>query len=70
MTGEKKTGVVKWFNDRKGFGFITNENDVDVFAHYSEIRKDGFKTLTEGSKVEYLEVKTDNGLSAKEIKTL
>ena len=48
------TGTVKWFNSAKGFGFIapTEEGD-DVFAHYSEIDMDGYKTLTEGQEVEY-----------------
>ena len=44
---------VKWFNDSKGFGFIEQENGPDVFVHYSAISQDGFKTLTEGQKVEF-----------------
>ncbi|KHD44716.1 cold-shock protein [Streptococcus hongkongensis] len=46
-------GTVKWFNAEKGFGFITQENGSDVFAHFSEIQSDGFKTLDEGQKVEF-----------------
>ncbi|MCL4497821.1 MAG: cold-shock protein [Candidatus Acidulodesulfobacterium ferriphilum] len=46
-------GKVKWFNDSKGFGFIEQENGQDVFVHYSAITQDGFKTLTEGQKVEF-----------------
>ncbi|MCL4322489.1 MAG: cold shock domain-containing protein [Deltaproteobacteria bacterium] len=46
-------GKVKWFNDSKGFGFIEQENGQDVFVHYSAISQDGFKTLTEGQKVEF-----------------
>ena len=46
-------GKVKWFNDSKGFGFIEQENGPDVFVHYSAISQDGFKTLTEGQKVEF-----------------
>ena len=47
------TGTVKWFNEKKGFGFITREGGDDVFAHFSEIQGDGFKTLSENQKVEF-----------------
>lgn len=47
-------GTVKWFNDSKGYGFLTpDDGSPDVFAHFSEIQLDGFKTLTEGQKVEF-----------------
>ena len=46
-------GVIKWFNDRKGFGFITNEDGNDVFVHHTGIIGEGFKTLNEGDKVEF-----------------
>ena len=46
-------GTVKWFNDSKGFGFITAEDGVDVFAHFSEIQSNGFKKLEEGEKVTF-----------------
>ena len=46
-------GTVKWFNAEKGFGFITQENGSDVFAHFSEIQSDGYKSLDEGQKVEF-----------------
>ena len=49
----KTTGTVKWFNDKKGFGLITREGGDDLFAHFSEIQGDGFKTLTENQKVEF-----------------
>jgi len=49
----KVTGTVKWFNESKGFGFIQQENGPDVFAHYSAIVGNGFKTLAEGQKVEF-----------------
>jgi CspA family cold shock protein len=52
-SGMKNQGKVKWFNDSKGFGFIEQENGQDVFVHYSAITQDGFKTLTEGQKVEF-----------------
>ena len=47
------TGTVKWFNESKGFGFITSEDGEDVFVHYSSISGDGFKTLAEGDKVSF-----------------
>lgn len=46
-------GTVKWFNDSKGFGFIEQESGPDVFAHFSAIKGDGFKTLKEGQRVEF-----------------
>ncbi|WP_022941968.1 cold-shock protein [Psychromonas hadalis] len=46
-------GTVKWFNESKGFGFIEQENGPDVFAHFSAIASEGFKTLAEGQKVEF-----------------
>lgn len=50
----RNTGTVKWFNDAKGFGFITPENgDKDCFVHYSSISGSGFRTLVEGERVEY-----------------
>jgi CspA family cold shock protein len=50
----RNTGTVKWFNDAKGFGFITPENgDKDCFVHYSSITGNGFRSLVEGERVEY-----------------
>ena len=46
-------GTVKWFNDKKGFGFITKEEGKDVFVHFSGIKSEGFKTLKEGAAVEF-----------------
>ena len=46
-------GTVKWFNESKGFGFVTNEDGADVFVHYSSIQGDGFKTLAEGDRVSF-----------------
>jgi len=55
-------GTVKWFSDQKGFGFITpDDGSPDVFAHFSEIQGDGFKTLPEGQKVEYEVQQGDKG---------
>lgn len=47
------TGTVKWFNAKKGFGFITGEDGKDVFAHFSQINSEGYKSLEEGQKVSY-----------------
>ena len=47
------TGTVKWFNETKGYGFIAQEDGPDVFVHFSAIQGDGFKTLTDGRKVEF-----------------
>ncbi len=49
----KTTGTVKWFNEEKGFGFIAQENGPDVFAHFSAIQSEGFKTLKEGQAVTF-----------------
>jgi CspA family cold shock protein len=51
------TGTVKWFNAEKGYGFITTEDGSDVFAHFSQIQADGFKSLNEGEQVDF-EVET------------
>lgn len=48
-----KQGTVKWFNEEKGFGFIEVGGEKDIFVHFSSIKKDGFKTLKEGDKVEF-----------------
>lgn len=47
------TGVVKWFNESKGFGFLSHEGGPDVFVHHSEIKAEGFRTLNEGDKVQF-----------------
>ncbi len=57
-------GVVKWFNDSKGFGFIEQENGEDVFVHFSSIVGDGFKTLKEGQEVSFDVVQGNKGLQA------
>lgn len=63
-------GIVKWFNSEKGFGFISVEGGDDVFAHFSAIQRDGFKTLEEGQKVSFNIVKGARGLQAENITIL
>ncbi len=57
-------GIVKWFNDSKGFGFIEQENGTDVFVHFSAIQSDGFKSLAEGQAVSLDVVQGPKGLQA------
>ena len=64
---ERHNGTVKWFNERKGFGFIAREDGADVFVHYREIRGDGFKTLAEGQRVEFSLVTRDKGPAAEDV---
>jgi CspA family cold shock protein len=64
IAGMRSTGTVKWFNDAKGFGFITMEGGEDVFVHFSAIQAKGFRTLAEGSQVEFDLVQGPKGLQA------
>ena len=64
------TGTVKFFNESKGFGFITQENGPDVFIHFSAIQADGFKTLAEGQKVEFTVGTGQKGPQAENVKPL
>jgi CspA family cold shock protein len=64
------TGRVKWFNERKGFGFISRDDGEDVFVHYSEIETDGFKTLAENQEVSFEIKEGPKGLQAANVKTL
>ena len=63
-------GTVKWFNEEKGFGFITAEDGKEVFAHFSEIQKDGFKKLSEGEVVTFEVTKGAKGPQASNIKSV
>ena len=60
-------GTIKWFNSKKGFGFIEQESGDDVFVHFSAIEMSGFKTLAEGELVEFEVEENDKGLSAKKV---
>ncbi len=58
------TGTVKWFNSEKGYGFITSEDGLDIFVHFTAITGEGFKSLEEGAKVEFEVVEGDRGPQA------
>jgi CspA family cold shock protein len=62
------TGSVKWFDAKKGFGFIVGPEGQDVFVHFSSIEGDGFRSLRDGEAVEYELVKGDKGFSAQQVK--
>jgi CspA family cold shock protein len=61
-------GIVKWFNDRKGYGFISQEDGNDVFVHFSSIDAPGYKTLAEGDHVDFDIEESDRGPEAKNVK--
>ena len=62
------TGKVKWFNDAKGFGFITQEGGEDVFVHYSAVQAQGLKSLAEGDQVEFEVTRGPKGLQAANVR--
>ncbi len=65
---EREVGTVKWFNNTKGFGFITRGDDApDIFVHYSAIRGDGYRSLEEGQRVEFTVVDGQKGLQAQDV---
>lgn len=63
----RERGVVRWFNDSKGYGFIGRQDGTDVFVHYSAIQANGFKSLKEGQEVEFVCVKGKKGLQAEAV---
>ena len=64
---EKQAGTVKWFNERKGFGFITRDNGPDLFVHFSNITGDGFKILKDGQNVTFTEAQGEKGPQAENV---
>ena len=66
----KVKGKVKWFNQRKGFGFIEREGGEDIFVHYSDINTDGFRTLEENQEVEFEVIDDEKGEKAKDVTPL
>jgi CspA family cold shock protein len=69
-TNTMEQGTVKWFNDAKGFGFISRQNGEDVFVHYSAINSSGFKSLQEGQAVQFNVVKGPKGWQAADVQPL
>lgn len=63
-------GTVKWFDERKGYGFITSENGTDVFVHFSAIQEPGFKTLNEGQRVKFEVTEGPRGQQAANVQPL
>jgi len=66
---DRQIGTVKWFNDAKGFGFITRESGPDVFVHFRAISGSGFRTLQEGQRVSFDVVQGQKGLQAENVST-
>ena len=67
---EEQIGTVKWFNDEKGYGFISRDNGPDVFVHFRAISGTGFRTLQEGQKVSFRVVQGQKGLQAENVVTV
>jgi CspA family cold shock protein len=63
----RQSGKVKWFNENKGYGFILQDGGRDIFVHYSEIKEDGYRTLSEGELVEFEVAESPKGPQAKEV---
>ena len=63
-----KQGTVKWFNNAKGYGFVTTEEGEDVFVHQTAIVSEGYRSLRQGERVSFDVVKTDKGLQARDVK--
>ncbi len=63
----REQGTVKWFNDAKGFGFIQRESGEDIFVHFRAIQGDGYRSLRDGQKVEFIVTEGQKGLQAEEV---
>ena len=67
----KSTGTVKWFNDKKSYGFIVDdESEEDVMVYYRAIQMEGYKTLKEGQRVKFVRIKSENGWQAHEVEMM
>ena len=66
----RQTGTVKWFNDEKGFGFITPQSGDDLFVHFKAIQSDGFKSLKEGQQVSFIATRGQKGMQAEEVQVI
>ncbi len=67
---DRKTGTVKWFNDQKGFGFLEQEGGDDVFVHHSAIVSEGYRSLTEGDRVEFTIEQGQKGPAAADVRKI
>ncbi|OHE23917.1 MAG: hypothetical protein A2Z43_00660 [Syntrophobacterales bacterium RBG_19FT_COMBO_59_10] len=67
---ERETGIVKWFNDKKGYGFISRASGEDVFVHHSAIAAEGFRSLAEGDRVEFAIKQDQKGQAAVDVRKL
>jgi cold shock protein len=70
MSEQRVTGTVKWFSDQKGYGFVTYEGGKDVFVHHSAIESQGFRTLSEGDRVEFSITSGPKGPSAANVRKI
>ena len=68
MSDQREHGVVKWFNDAKGYGFITSQSGDDIFVHYSAIQRKGFKSLKENQEVSYVRAQGPKGQQATDVR--
>lgn len=66
----RQNGTVKWFNDEKGFGFITPQSGDDLFVHFKSIQSDGFKSLKEGQQVSFIVTRGQKGMQAEEVQII